>query len=234
MTLDSSQCSSSRHRLRRCGCAEPCHSFHPPTGQIPGDTISTKGNYGWRLRSAFKARGPVVRSGAVAGVSLPETSALLGSPFGSTLTPSHGAPLIFGAANPSSETPVFQLPPHTMGVSYSGFSMLQAAQVAPETGIAQPVSVGGSPQVGLNMNPPCGGTGMVQTGYPVGNPLADPLFLGTGTGQSSFFGGNLQAKVGHLGGSTPQAEGGVPLQPQLLSSSGLGETVSKNNNPFLF
>ncbi|XP_022616704.1 epsin-2-like [Seriola dumerili] len=183
---------------------------------------------------AFKARGmssgPVVRSGAVAGVSLPETSPLPGSPCGFTLAPSHGAPTpTFGAANPSGETPVFQLPPHTIGVSYSGFSMLQAAQVAPETGIVQHVPVGGSPQMGLHMNPPCGGVGMVQTGL-VGNPLADPLLFGKGMGQSSYYGG----RVGHLGGNTPQAEGGVPLQPQLLSSSGLGETVSKNNNPFLF
>ncbi|XP_071355804.1 epsin-1-like isoform X1 [Trachinotus anak] len=184
---------------------------------------------------AFRARGmssgPVVRSGAVAGVSLPETSPIPGSPFGSILAPPHGAPTpTFGAANSSSETALFQLPSHTLGVSYSGFSLPQAAQVAPETGIVQPLSVGGSPQMGLHMNPPCGGVGVVQAGYPVGNPLADSLLLGTGMGQSSFFAG----RVGQVGGSTPRAEGGVPTQPQWLSSSGLDETVSKNNNPFLF
>ncbi|XP_039977293.1 epsin-1 isoform X1 [Xiphias gladius] len=181
----------------------------------------------------FKARGmssgPVVSSGAVGGVSLPETSGLPGSPFGYTLAPPHGAPFpTSGAANPSRQTPLFQLPSHTMEVSYSGFSMLQAAQVAPEIGIVQPDSVGWSPQT------PCEGVGMVQTGNPVGNLLAEPLLWGRGMGQSSFFGGNLQARVGHLGGSSQQAGGGVPLQPQLLSSSGLGEPASKNNNPFLF
>ncbi|XP_044027281.1 epsin-1-like [Siniperca chuatsi] len=189
---------------------------------------------------AFKARGmtSVVRPGAVAGVSFPETSAPYCSPFGSTLAPSFSAPSpIFGAANAVSETPLFQLPSHTMGVSHSGLNMLQAAQVAPPcsgTRMVQSVSVGGSPQMGLNMNPPCGGVGMVQSGSLVGNPLADPLLFGTGMGQSSFFGGNRQAGVAHLGGSTPQAGGGVPFQPQWLSGSGLGETVNKNNNPFLF
>lgn len=191
---------------------------------------------------AFKARGmtsgPVVRSGAVAGVSLPETSAPYCSPFGSALAPSFGAPSpTFGAANPPGETPLFQLPSHTMGVSHSGLNMLQAAQVAPPcsgTGMVQSGYVGGSPHMGFNMNPPCGGVGMVQSGSLVGNHLADPLSLGTGMGQSAFFGGNLQAGVAHLGGSTPQAGGGAPFQPQLLSGSGLGESVNKTNNPFLF
>lgn len=88
--------------------------------------------------------------------------------------------------------------------------------------------------MGLNMNPPFGGVGMVRSGPPVGNPLADPLSLGTGMGQSSFYGGNRQAGVAHLGGSTPLGGGGVPFQPQFLSGSGSGETLNKNNNPFLF
>ncbi|XP_070778292.1 epsin-1-like [Enoplosus armatus] len=138
------------------------------------------------LLCAFKARGmtpgPVVRSGAVAGVSLPETSAPYCSSFGSTLAPPFGAPSpAFGAAYPLGETPLFQLPSHTMGVSYSGLNMRQAAQVAP----------------------PCSG-------------------------------GNHQAGVAYLGGSAPQAGDGVPFQPQWLTGSGLGETVNKNNNPFLF
>lgn len=189
---------------------------------------------------AFKgmASGPVVRSGAVAGVSLPETSAPYCSPFGSILAPSFGGPSpTFGAANPSSETPVFQLPSHNMGVSHSGLNMLQAAQVVPQcsgAGMVQSVSVGGFAQMGLNMNPSCGGVGTVQSGSFMGNPLADPVLLGTGMGQSSFFGGNHQAGVAQLGGSTPQAGGGVPFQPQWLSGNGLGETVNKTNNPFLF
>lgn len=177
----------------------------------------------------------LVRSGAVAGVSLPETSAPHYSPFGPTLAPSFGGPSpTFGAANPSSETPVFQLPSHNMGVSHSGLNMLQAAQVVypcSGTGMVQSVSLGGCAQMGLNMNPSCEGVGMVQSGSFVGNPLADPLL---GMGQSSFFGGNHQAGVAHLGGSTPQAGAGVPFQPQWLSGSGVGETVNKNNNPFLF
>lgn len=186
---------------------------------------------------AFKARGltsgRVVRSGGVAGVSLPETSTPYCSPFGSTLAPSFGAsPSAFGAAHPPSETPLFQLPSHNAGVSHSGLNnMLQAAQVAPPgsgTGMVQSVSVGGC----LQMNPSFGGT--VQSGSLVGNPLANPLLLGTGVGQSRFFGGNCPAGAAHLGGSTPQAEGGVHFQPRLLSSNGLGEAANKNNNPFLF
>ncbi|XP_034747640.1 epsin-1-like isoform X3 [Etheostoma cragini] len=170
---------------------------------------------------AFKARGmtsaPVVKSGTVAGGFLPETS--YSSPFGSTLAPSFGAPSpTFGAANPSSETPLFQLPSHTMS-SYMG-----------RTGMVQSVSVGGSPQMGLNVNPPFGGVGLVHSGIPVGNPLADSLSLGTGMGQSSFYGGYRQAGEAHLGGSTPPGGGG---SPQFLSGSGSGETLNKNN-PFLF
>lgn len=87
------------------------------------------------------------------------------------------------------------------------------------TGIVQSVSVGG--------------VGMVQSGSLVGNPFVDPLLFEQRMGQSSFSGGNCQAGVAHLRGSTPQAGGGVPFQPEWLSSSGLGETV-KNNNPFMF
>lgn len=189
----------------------------------------------------FKARGmtsgPVVRSLAVAGVSWPEASALPGSPYGSTIAPSYGAPSpTFGAANPSTETPLFQLPSHTMAGSESGFNMVHAAQMPPlcsGTGIIQPISFGGSPQMGLKMSPPCGR--MVQSGFPMGNPVPNPFLLGTGMGQSSFFGGNHQTGVAQMGGSTSQAGGGgVPAQPQLVSGSGLGETVIKNNNPFLF
>lgn len=181
------------------------------------------------------ASGPMVISGGVAGVSLPEASAQPGSPFGSIPAPSYGAPFpTFGAANPSSEIPLFPLPPLSMGGSHSGLNMLQAAQVAPPrsgTGMVQPVSLGGSPQIGFNMNPTMVGVGL--SGFPAGNPLseigAEPFLSGTGMVQSSFFGGSHR-----LGGSTPQAGGGAPLQPQLLPGSGFGETMNKNNNPFLF
>ncbi|XP_062265264.1 epsin-1-like [Platichthys flesus] len=159
---------------------------------------------------------PGLRSGAVAGVSLPDTPPLPWSPFGATLMSSHGA----SSANPSSEPPHFQLPCYDMGASYSGFGALQAA---PATTTTPPVS--GGP----HMKNPCWGVGPVQTGRPVGNPWASPPFLETGMGQSSFFGGNLQT-----GGSTPSAAGGVTMQPQLLSGSGLSETGGKHNNPFLF
>ncbi|KAM7384784.1 hypothetical protein PAMA_011912 [Pampus argenteus] len=170
---------------------------------------------------AFKIRGvasgPMVRSGAVAGVSIPETSSQTGTPFGFIPASPYGAPFPnVGTASPSSENPLFQLPPLSMGGSHSGLNMLHVAQVAPlhpETGMIQPVSVG----VGLS-------------GFPAGNPSsemrADPLLLGTGMVQSSFFGGN------HSGGSTPQAGGDVPLQ--MLSGSGFRDTMNKNNNPFLF
>ncbi|XP_026156825.1 epsin-1 isoform X2 [Mastacembelus armatus] len=185
----------------------------------------------------FKATGITsgsgVRSGAVVGVSLPATSVLPGSPFGSTIAPSYGAPT-FGAANPSSETLLFQLPAHNTGRSRSGLNMFQAAQTPPGSGsgMIQTISVGGSPQMRLNLDPPSGGVGMLQSGSLMGNPLADPFLLGTG--QSSFSGGNLQAGVSHWGGSTSEAAGGVPVQMQLLSGSRLGETSNKNNNPFLF
>lgn len=171
----------------------------------------------------------MVRSGAVTGVSLPEPSAPFNSPFGSTLAPaSFGAPPpTFGVANIASEPPLFQLPSHTTGVSFSGLNILQAAPACSVTGMVQSsIPAGGSPRVGFNMNPQYGG-GVVQPGSLEGNPLADPFLLGMG--QSGFFGGNHQA----LGGSTPQA-GGVPFQPQLLSGSGMGDTVNQNNNPFLF
>ncbi|XP_054461494.1 epsin-1-like [Anoplopoma fimbria] len=179
---------------------------------------------------AFRARGmtsaPVVRSGP----SLPETSTPYRRPFGSTLAPSFGAPSpTFGAPSPSSATPLFQQPSQTTGVHHSGFNMLQTAE---GTGMVQSVSMGGSPQMGLHMNPSFGG--MVQPGSLVGIPLTDPVLLGTGMGQSSVFGGNCQAGVAHLGGSIPQAGGGVPFQPQLLSGNGSGDAVNKTNNPFLF
>uniref|UniRef100_A0A8D3ANP4 Epsin 1b n=1 Tax=Scophthalmus maximus TaxID=52904 RepID=A0A8D3ANP4_SCOMX len=163
---------------------------------------------------AFKAggisSGPALRSGAVAGLSLPKTSALPACPFGSTRAPSHDAPPpSFGAVNPSSGAPLSQLPSYMMGLSYSGFSLLQ---VAPETGE-------GSPQVGLHTKRPGGGEGLVPTGYPAGNPLAGPPLWGTGMGQSSFFGGNHQTSVAHLGRSTPQGAGGIPVQPQMVCRS---------------
>ncbi|KAK5854746.1 hypothetical protein PBY51_004915 [Eleginops maclovinus] len=183
---------------------------------------------------AFKARGmtssPVVKSGA--GLSLPETSTPYCSPFGSSLAQSLVAPTPnFGAANPARETPLFRPPSHTMGVSHPGLNMLQTAQVAPPfsgTGMVQSTSLGGSPHMGLNMNPLFGG--VVQSGS-LGNPLADPL-LETGMGQSSVFGGNFQTGNVKMGGSTQG--GGGTFQPQLLSGSGSGETVHQNNNPFLF
>lgn len=160
---------------------------------------------------AFKARGMtsglVVRSGAAAAVSYPETPAPQCIPFGSTPAPSFGTTsLTFGAA--------------------------QAAPPCSGTGMVQSVSVGGSPQMGFNLTPHSRGEGTVQSGNLEGNPLADH-FLGTQMGPSSFFGGNQQAGLAHLGGPTPY-NGGVPHRPQLLSGSRLGETVNKNNNPFMF
>jgi len=75
--------------------------------------------------------------------------------------------------------------------------------------------------MGLSMNPSFGGWGMGQSGSPVGIPLTDPLLMGMG--QSGFFAG-----VAPLGGSTPRAVGGVPLDPLLLPDN------KNNNNPFLF
>ena len=98
--------------------------------------------------------------------------------------------------------------------------------------MVQSASVGGSPQMGFNITSYSRGDGTVQSGNLEGNPWADHL-LGTQMGQSSFFGGNQQAGLAYLGGSTPH-NGGIPLQPQLLSGSRLGETVNKNNNPFMF
>lgn len=188
-------------------------SLHPPVAppNFPG---------------TFKARGPtsghVVGSGAVAGVTYC-------SPFGSTLASSFGV----GAASLSSETPLFPPPSHSVIGSRSGLNRPQIAPPCSGNGMVQSVSVGGGPQVGFNMNPPCGGVGMLQSGSLLGNPLADPLLVGTGMGQSRYFGGNQQAGVVHLGGFTPQAGGGVPFQSQMHSGSGLGETMNKNN-PFLF
>lgn len=165
----------------------------------------------------FKVRGmasdPVVISGAVAGVSLFEASVQPGSPFGSIPAPSYGAAFpTFGAANPSSETPLFQLPPLSSRGSHSGFNMLQMAPL----GMVQPAAVGESSQIGFNMNPTRVGVG-----------LSEPFVSRAGMVQPNFFGGGH-----HLGGSTLQPGVGDPLQPQLRSSS--GATVNKNNNPFLF
>lgn len=153
---------------------------------------------------ALKARGMTFGGAAVrSGAPPPETSAPYYSPFGSTLPPSFG----------------------TVGVSQPGANMHQVAPPYSGTGMVPSVSVGGSPQVGFNMTPPCGGVGMVRSGSLQGDPLADPFALGAGRGQSSFFGGNLQAGGGRLGGSAPPAGGGVPVQPPSLSGS--------RNNPFL-
>ncbi|XP_029369811.1 epsin-1 [Echeneis naucrates] len=128
-----------------------------------------------RAIGAFRARGlssgPVFRS----GVPLPEISPLHGSAFGSSLGAL--APT-FGAAYPSREAPLFQLPSQTIGASYSGFGLLPPA---PEAGTGQNVFLGGVPQM------------MVPTG---GNP---PL-LAAGVGQCSFFGGSTpQAEGGGTG-----------------------------------
>lgn len=113
--------------------------------------------------------------------------------------------------------------------------MLQAAQMPPPcsaAGFIQPVSFGGGPQMGLNMSPPCGR--VVQSGSPMENMVANSFLLGTGMGQSIFFGGNQQAGVAQMGGSISQAGGGVPMQPQLVSGSSIGGAANKNSNPFLF
>lgn len=186
-------------------------SFHPP---------ATPPNF----PGTFKQRGPtsghVVGSGAVAEVTHC-------SPFGSTLASSLGV----GAANLSSETTLFQLPSHTVIGSRSHLNMTEIAPLCSENVMVQSVFVGGAPQVA--MNPPCGGVGMLQSGSVVGNPLADPLLVGTGMGQSSYFGGN-QAGAVHFGDFAPQTVVGVPFQPQMLSGGRLGETMNKNNNPFFF
>lgn len=129
-----------------------------------------------------------------------ETSAPYGNPFGPTLAPLHDAPAssTFASAAPSSETPLFQPPSHDLGVPHSAINV-------------QPVSVTGSSLMAVSMSTPCGGTGMVQSGYP------SSLLLGTGVAQSSS-----------LGGNNPQAGGGV------LLGSMLDEAINKNNNPFLF
>ncbi|XP_067375766.1 epsin-1 isoform X2 [Channa argus] len=185
----------------------------------------------------FKARGitsgPMIRSGTVAGVSLPETSALLSDPFCSTMSTTYGTPSpMFGAASTSTNPPRFQLPAPTMG----GLNMFPAVQMAPlfsGTGIGQSVCFGESPQMGLNVKSPSGGAKIVQSGPLIGNPIANPLLAGTGMAQPTFFGGNPQAGVAHVGGSTAQAAGGVPLQLQLVSASGSNGTAKKSNNPFL-
>ncbi|CAK6980352.1 epsin-2-like [Scomber scombrus] len=184
-----------------------------PKQQPPFNTLAAQ----TQAIGNFKVRGmasdPVVISGAVAGVSLFEASAQPGSPFGSIRAPSYGAAFpTFGAANPSSETPLFQLPPLSSGGSHSGFNMIQMAPLQ----MVQPASVGESSQIGFNMNPTRVGVG-----------LSEPFVSGAGMVQPSFFGGGHQ-----LGGSTLQPGVGNPLQPQLRSSS--GATVNKNNNPFLF
>lgn len=173
----------------------------------------------------FKARGPtsghVVVSGAVAG-------GVHCSPFGSTLA----SPFGLGAANLSSATPLFSVPSHTSIGAHCGLNMPQIDAPCSGHGMTLSVSVEGCPEGGLNMNPSCGGVGLLLSGSLVGNPMVDPLLAQTGMGHS-VFGGNLQAGAVHLGGFTPQGGGGVPMQPHTLSGSMLGETMNKNNNQFL-
>lgn len=172
----------------------------------------------------FKARGPT--SGQVAG-SGADAEVTQCSPFGSSLASSFGV----GADNLFSETTLFQLPSHTVIGSRSGFSMTQIAPLCSENVRVQSVFVGGGPQ--MDMNPPCGGVGMLHSRSVVGNPLADSLFVRTGMGQSSYFGGN-QAGAAHFGVFAPQTVVGVPFQPRMPSDGSLGETMNKNNNPFFF
>ncbi|TNN36818.1 hypothetical protein EYF80_053009 [Liparis tanakae] len=119
--------------------------------------------------------GPVVRS-SVSGQALPETSAPCRPPFGSTLAPSAGAPPPSFGSGP----PLF--PPS--GASRFGLNELRAAPPSSGTGMARLVPIGGSPQMGLSMNPSFGGWGMVQSGSPVGIPLMDPLLMGMGQSSS--------------------------------------------------
>lgn len=181
-------------------------SLHPP---------ATPPNF----PGAFKARGPT--SGHVVGSGADAEVTHCG-PFGSSLASSFGV----GAANLSSETIRFQLPSHTVVGSRSGFNVTQMAPLCSENVMAQSVFVGGGPQ--MDMNPPCGGVGMLHSGS-----LADTLLVGTGMGQSSYFGGN-QAGAAHLGVFAPQTVVGVPFQPHMPSGGSSGETMNKNSNPFFF
>nr|XP_046273457.1 epsin-2-like isoform X1 [Scatophagus argus]XP_046273458.1 epsin-2-like isoform X1 [Scatophagus argus] len=200
-------------------------SSNPKPKQRPlGNTLAAQ----TQAIDAFKARdmpsGPVVRSGAVAGLSPPEPPCC--RPFGSTLgTFFNAPPYTFGAVSLSSETPLFQLPSHTVVAPPPGSNMLHAGQVAPVCS--------GTGMVPSIMKPLCGGLEMGQSGSVPGNPLIDPLLVGPGMVQSSFSGGNRQAGPSHLGGSTSQDGGGILFQPLLSSGSELGKTLNKNN-PFLF
>lgn len=160
--------------------------------------------------------GHVVGSGAVAG-------GVHCSPFGPTLA----SPFGLGAANLSSETPLFSVPSHTSIGSHCGLHMPQIDPPCSGHGMTQSVSAEGRLEGGLNMNPSCGGVGLLLSGT-----MVDPLLAQTGLGQS-VFGGNRQAGAVHLGGFTPQGGGGVPIRPHTLSGGMLGETVNKTNNLFL-
>lgn len=150
--------------------------------------------------------GPVVRSGGVTGVALPQASAIVAC----------------------YRTPISQLPGHTMAGSQSGLNVLQQAQMPPlcsGPGLIPRNVFQGSPQMGLV----CGG---VQSGSLMGTPVANPFLSGAGLAPSRFFGGNQPAGGAQVGGSILQVGAGEG-PPQLVSSSGSGAIVNTANNPFL-
>lgn len=160
------------------------------------------------------ACGPVARSGA-----FPEASDHCFNPFSSSLAPTYGAISSgFGTFNPSGKTPLFQKPSDALGMFDSGVTVLQGAQVTPQTGMAPPMSIGGNKQMAPLGDASCGGVGMMQLGYPGGNPL------GMGDALTSFFERNHPAGLSHIRGFSPQSKDG---------GSGLDEMTNKNNNPFL-
>lgn len=157
----------------------------------------------------------MVRSGGVAGVSLPETSAKPDGPFGSIPASPYGVP--------SSEASLLQLPSLSLREPQCGSNMLQAAQVAPvrcfRAGLVQPAPT----QMRLNMNPNSVGAGpqvLLHNSFAEKQP--NHLLFRREMLQSSVLGENHQARGAHLGGSTPQAGGGVTSQPH-----------NKTNSPFL-
>lgn len=148
-------------------------------------------------------------SGAVAGVT-------------------HCSPFGIGEENPSSKTPLLQLPYSTTIHSCSGSHMSQMAPLCSERVHSHSVGVG--PQVEFNMNTSCGGAGMLHSGSSVRNQLIDPLIVGTGMSHFSYSGVDPRAGGVLLGRLSPKAEGRIFVDPQWL----LGSKSKKNNNPFLF
>ncbi|XP_056154050.1 epsin-1-like [Lampris incognitus] len=192
------------------------------------------------LKGTVMACRPAGRTMPIMGMSLPTTSPLPSTHFGSILVSSSDVRRPSFTAPASAEGGhIFQPPSHSLGICRSmPAADSPATRLCLGTGILQPASVSGIPPVGVDINLNHVGAAMLPSASVGGNPLMAPWgappYFGAGMVQPTSIGGSPWAGVAGLGVSTPQTGGEVPQHTQLLLGRELDNATHKNNNPFLF